>query len=268
MDFAGLLRYTCPYIKFAGDNLFMKKSVFMLLALLGAGMILAGCKSTSVALADHTPIAVITVVANHSLPWKEDDDPNDDSGKVQDGTLTTLVNKLINSDNIEFASGQDRVDYAMDSLTHLLEETGGFEVIDKEDVYKSKEYLNSRENIFNVLEARVKATGSKDFMKVGSMKARTFAKSLGAKSLVFAEFKFQKTNVRGNKWSGQVAASVTMRIRVLSDDGKELIDRDYSAVSADSLQIQGRKYDKDRLVEMVNETIDVVINRFIMDYII
>ena len=59
-----------------------------------------------------------------------------------------------------------------------------------------------------------------------------------------------------------------MRVRVLDDHGKELIDREYKATSPDALQISGRKYDKDRLVEMVNETIDLVINRFIMDYII
>ncbi len=241
--------------------------MFLVLALFAFAAIFTACKSAPIALADHSPIAVITVVGNHSLPWKEDDDPNADTEKGQDGTLTTLVNKLIGGNNIEFTSGQDRIDYAYDAFNSLLEEVGGYEVVPKETVQNSREYLNARENIFNVLEARVKATGTKDFMKAGSMRGRSFTKDMGAKSLIFAEFKFQKTNVRGNKWTGQVAASVTMRVRVLDENGKELIDREYSAVSPDALQISGRKYDKDRLVEMVNETIDLTINKFIMDYI-
>ena len=245
----------------------MKKSILLCFALAFAAGLVTGCKSAPIALADHAPIAVITVVGNHSLPWKEDDDPNDESDKGQDGTLTTLVNKLIGGNNVEFTSGQNRIDYAYDAFNSLLEEVGGFTVVPKETVQNSKEYVNARENIFNILEARVKATGTKDFMKAGSMRARSFTKDMGAKSLIFAEFKFQKTNIRGNKWTGQVAASVTMRVRVLDDRGKELIDREYSAVSPDALQISGRKYDKDRLVEMVNETIDVTINKFIMDYI-
>ncbi len=247
----------------------MKKSIFLVLTLLALTACLSGCKSAPIALEEHTPIAVVTVVGNHSLPWKDGDDPNAaDPDKNQDGTLTTLVNKLIGGNNVEFTSGQDRIDYAYDAFNSLLEEVGGFEVVPKDTVQHSREYTDSRENIFNILEARVKATGTKDFMKAGSMRARSFTKDMGAKSLIFAEFKFQKVNVRGNKWTGQVAAGVTMRVRVLDDHGKELIDREYKATSPDALQISGRKYDKDRLVEMVNETIDLVINRFIMDYII
>ena len=234
-----------------------------LLAMIGSFF---GCKSAGVVIADHSPVAVVSVIGNQSLPWKEPSNQNDDDDKDNGtGLLSTLTNKLINGDSVELTSAQDRLDYAADQLIALINENSGAEVLDRDMVLSSEAYLDSRENILKFMEAKLTATNYKNLTSLGAKRARMLMDDLGAKSLICVEFLFQKTNVSGNKWTGKVGAYVEMKIRVLDDRGTEIVNRDYSATSADSLPIRSRKYDKDALVDLFPDTIDSVISQFIVD---
>ena len=212
-----------------------------------------GCKSAGVVLADHSPIAVVSVIANQSLPWKESSNRNE------------LTNKLLNGDSVELTSAQDRIDYAADQLIALINENSGAEVLDRDMVLSSSVYLGTTENILKFMEAKKSATNYRNLTSLGAKRARMIMDDLGAKSLICVEFLFQKTNVSGNKWTGKVGAYVEMKIRYLDERGKEILNRDYKATSAESLPIKSRKYDKDALVDLFPETIDAVINQFIVD---
>lgn len=225
-----------------------------------------GCKSAGVVLADHSPIAVVSVIANQSLPWKESSNRNeDDENDNGTGLLSTLTNKLLNGDSVELTSAQDRIDYAADQLIALINENSGAEVLDRDMVLSSSVYLGTTENILKFMEAKKSATNYRNLTSLGAKRARMIMDDLGAKSLICVEFLFQKTNVSGNKWTGKVGAYVEMKIRYLDERGKEILNRDYKATSAESLPIKNRKYDKDALVDLFPETIDAVINQFIVD---
>lgn len=244
----------------------MKKIIVALVASVAALAFFMGCKTVPVGIADRGPVLVLSVTGNHSLPWKEDSNPNSDVDKDGDGDglLSNLVGSLISKNNVERLSGPDRLDYAVDSFHRLLEETGGVEVVPAETLFASQSYDNTRENIFNVLEAKISANGYKNLMKIGSKRARMIMEETGAKSLIIAEFKFQKTNISGNKWTGKVAAAVTMKIRYLDERGKEIVNSEFEATSVESLPIASRKYDKEALVDLFPDTIDAVINQFIL----
>ncbi|MBQ7159208.1 MAG: hypothetical protein IJS09_07295 [Treponema sp.] len=226
------------------------------------------CTSTNITLSDKVPVAVVTVTANHTLPWLNEetsDGKSDDAADDPDGLLTYAVNKLISGNNVEMTSDRARVDYAAESLNHLLEETGGFTVVPKKEVISASFYRKSRENILNYMVALVSADGYKNFMTMGSKNARILMDQIGAKSLVMANFTFQKARVSGNKWNGEAAAYAKMEIRLLDSRGKELMDREYSAISINTVPIRDRGYNKEELVELFPEAIDIVINKFVVD---
>ncbi len=243
------------------------KTKLVLLHLFTILIFFVGCASTHVALADMAPVAVVTVTANRTLPWleKEEASNNGDAVDDADGLLSYAANKLLGKNNVEILTDQDRVDWAAESLNRLLEETGGLEVVSPEKVVSSKTYTESRENILNYMVALVSAGDYKNFMSIGAKKARLFMDDIGAKSLVMANFTFQKSCASGNKWTGEIAASVTMEIRLLDSRGKEVLNRTYRAISGETVPMRNRSYDKEALIELFPDTIDVAVNKFIMD---
>ena len=153
----------------------------------------------------------------------------------------------------------------MGSFHALLAENAGVEVVDEADLFAAKSYATMRENILNFMEAKISATKYKLMLSIGSKRARMIMEETGAKSMILADFVFQKTNIRGNRWTGEVAALVTMKIIYLDERGKEIVNKTYTAASLERLPITRRKYDKDALVDLYPASIDAVINQFIVD---
>lgn len=248
----------------------MKKiieSLVLTAAACGAFFFVAGCKSTPVVLADHSPAAIMSVSANSALPWTEMKNSNNVAESDGTGVLTDMVNKVINGENPEVYTSQDRLDYAAQTLHELLGTTGGIEVLDHEKLEESKNYQAIITNPLNLIVASKSATGYKLISGVGAKRARLLMQETGAKSLVFAEFDFRKKNSAGNNWTGKVCAQVKMKIKIIDETGKEILNNEYIATSAEELPIKSRKYDRQALVNLFPATIDAVINQFIVSLI-
>ena len=165
----------------------MKRSAFAAAALLlFAATLLAGCKSAPVAINESGPIAIISVTGNPAIPWEKDE--NDDDADDGNGVLSTLVNKLVDGKNPELTTGKDRLDYAVDSFHALIEEIAEVEVIDDAVVKAAENYVSINENIFNLLDSTIGATGFKKLNTIGGKRARLLMQEIGAKSLIFLAF--------------------------------------------------------------------------------
>ncbi|MDE6350996.1 MAG: hypothetical protein K2K67_08345 [Treponemataceae bacterium] len=245
----------------------MKRLLSLCLLLSAVLLLCVGCQSAPVVLEEHSPVIVLAVTGNQSLPWKEQENQGDDDSDEAEGegVLTNLVNKVLKGNDVEYLAGYDRLDYAMGSFHALLAENAGVEVVDETDLFAAKSYATMRENILNFMEAKISATKYKLMLSIGSKRARMIMEETGAKSMILADFVFQKTNIRGNRWTGEVAALVTMKIIYLDERGKEIVNKTYTATSLERLPITRRKYDKDVLVDLYPATIDAVINQFIVD---
>lgn len=226
-----------------------------------------GCASTSLELANYAPVAVVTVLGNQSLPWVESEnfqaDANDDFDD-ETGLLSTMVNKLMNGNNPEYLTAADRVQYAAESFSYLLEENAGIAVIPSETVLHSQAYTDASRNIFSYLESRVAAQGYKNLMQLGAKRARLIMQETGAKSLLMADFVFRKKLVSGTKQRGEVAAYVTMEVRFLDERGRETLNKTYEVLSANTVHIASTKYNVDELLDLYAEAIETVINQFIV----
>lgn len=244
----------------------MKKNVVYVALATFASVLLASCGSTKIAIQEHSPVAVVSIIGNSSIPWVSDN-PNDNDDGDPDGLLSSVVNKLIDGDNPEIVTSVDRLDYANDSFSQILTEMTGCVVLPKESVVKSEAYADLGGSYFNLLAATKTGTDFKDLTGFGGKKARIALEKMGAKSAVVLNFTFQKKLLKGNKWNGDMCGLVTMKARMLNSRGKELINRTYTAQTSQRTKITSHKYDKNAFVATVNEAIDNAIRQFALEFV-
>lgn len=228
-------------------------------------LFLSGCASTKVALAEHSPVAIISVTGTNLVMWQSentDSDEEDDTSNL----LTGMANKLLDSKNPEILTAVDRLDYADETFRLVAEEIAGLSVLPKKNVVDSDIYKYSYRSLFNALSDSTCATGYKDMTVIGAKRARMLAKGVGAKSLVAMDFNFKKTLTRGTRHNGQIAASITMKIKLTDERGHETINKEYKKVSMNTTPIKGGYYDKDVLISLINETIEELITQFVLEF--
>ncbi len=130
----------------------------------------------------------------------------------------------------------------------------------------SDAYKYSYKSLFNVFSDSTCATGYKDMTVIGAKRSRMLAEGIGAKSLVAMDFNFKKTLARGTRHDGQVAAAVTMKIKLTDENGREAVNKEYSKTSRETTPVKGGYYDKNVLVSLINETIDDLITQFALEF--
>lgn len=244
----------------------MKKNVVFVALAASASILLASCGSTKIAIQEHSPVAVFSIVGNSQVPWVADD-PNDPDEADADGVLSSVVNKLIDGQNPEIVTALDRLDYADDSIHQILPEITGCEVLEKNVVLSSEGYDELKPSYFNLLASTKTATGYKDLTTVGSKNARIAMNKIGAKSAIVLNFTFQKKLLKGNKWNGELCGLVTMKAKLLNERGKELLNKTYVAQTTERTKISSHKYDKDAFVNTLKEGIDSAIRMFALEFV-
>ena len=221
---------------------------FVAAALAAAALTLGSCASAPVVIADHGPVALVSVVSNTSVPWLDPDDEDADDGN---GLLSSMVNGLVDGGNPERLTGAERAERAEERFREVLAEVGGVEVLDREAVVKSRAYGRIGASLYNSLSSTVVPEGYKDLTTLGSKDARLLMEETGARSLVILQLSFHKRLERGNRWNGSLRGGVTMKVRVLGSDGGEISSGTVVGLTSGALEVSGRKYDRDALVEML-----------------
>lgn len=244
----------------------MKKIFALLLAASFGAAFLTSCGSTKIAIQEHSPVAVFSIIGNSQIPWTKDD-PNDPDEAESDGLLSTMVNKLIDGQNPELVTAVDRLDYADASFRQILPEMTGCEVLSKEAVLSSEAYEDLNASYFNALSSTKSATDYKDMTTIGAKPARIAIEGVGAKSAAILNFTFQKKLLKGNKWNGELVGIVTMKAKLLNSRGKEIINKTYEVQVPTRVKISSHKYNKNTLVDSLNEGIDSVIRQFALEFI-
>ncbi len=241
----------------------MKKTL-ILSACASLSLLFSSCKSAPITFDNRSPIGILSVMGNSAITWYSDKDSDED---MSDGLLTTMVNKLIDSNNPEVTTGVDRADYTDESLRSMLEEIGGVKVIAKDKVLKSSTYQAYSRSPLAFLDTSVAATG---YTKLGGLSAKTarnIMREIGAKSLIIANIDCHKTLYSGNNRNGKVQGMVTLKIKFIDERGKEIVNKEFTVLSDDLVIMRGRKYDKAEFVESFKELIDNSIKLFIMEYV-
>ncbi len=242
----------------------MKKSSIIGFSCISALLLLSGCASTKIALSEYSPAAVISVTGTNLVMWQsENQNPDEDDS---DNILTGMANKILDSRNPEIETAVDRLDYADESLRRIAGEIAGLSVLPKESVVDSDVYKYSYRSLFNVFSDSTCATDYKDMTVIGAKRSRVLAEGIGAKSLVAMDFNFKKALARGTRHDGQIAAAITMKIKLTDEKGHEAVNKEYKKLSKETTPVKGGYYDKKVLVSLINETIDDLITQFAVEF--
>lgn len=244
----------------------MKKNIAALLCGVISLGFFVGCASNKVDLSASSPVALVSVIGNSSIPWVKEDEGNDvKSGS--DGLLTNMVNKMIDGDNPEMTTAVDRLDYAADSFSKILPEMTGCEVLPSEQVVNNESYLDLRGSFYNTLISTKSATNYKDFTTLKGKNAAKLISELNAKGLAILNFTFEKKLTKGNKWNGECRVIATMKAKILDEKGKELVNKTYSSQSAKVVRIRNHKYEKQEVADNLYDEIDNVIRKFATEFL-
>ena len=245
----------------------MKKFNTLSLALVSIAFVLTGCASTKISLQESSPVAVISIIGNTQVPWIDEDDETvlaTDEPEAE-SLLTSMASRIMDSNNPEILTAVDRLDYAFDSASMNILEMTGCAVLPKEEVLSSEAYTYLTPSYFNSLTPTKTATGFKDLTTIGAKNARYLMDSIGAKSLLILSFTFQKEVVKGTKTNGAIGGVVTMKAKLLNNRGREVLNKIFVAKTSEPIKIMRGQYNKDSLVEQLENTIDDVMRQFCME---
>lgn len=245
----------------------MKKFNTLSLALVSIAFVLTSCASTKISLQESSPVAVISIIGNTQVPWIDEDDETilaTDEPEAE-SLLTSMASRIMDSNNPEILTAVDRLDYAFDSASMNILEMTGCAVLPKEEVLSSEAYTYLTPSYFNSLTPTKTATGFKDLTTIGAKNARYLMDSLGAKSLLILSFTFQKDVVKGTKTNGAIGGVVTMKAKLLNNRGREVLNKIFVAKTSEPIKIMHGQYNKDSLVEQLENTIDDVMRQFCME---
>ena len=212
-----------------------------------------------VEIAKEFPIAIVSVSSNTTVPWYEENTNSSEEDDInEDGLINSMLNKSINAKNPEISSNKDRINYAEEKLISILQTKGGFELLDKDSVLNSKIYKGINGNILDFMSSSCIPAGYKKLSPDSRKIARMIMDNLGAKSLLYITFQFEK-----EKSHSKVYARTTLGVRLLNDKGKLVIRKDYVGLSQNGAQMYGNSYDKQSLVDLFPESIEAAINKFL-----
>ncbi len=238
----------------------MKKTLF---ALLGAIPFLYGCASTPQNLKDFSPVAIMTVYSNPSVPWY---DEKTNSESVEDGILSGAVNRLINRKNPEHEERQERINYASSLLSQKMRDFG-LEVIDPTTHKDGSVYKDAGSDFIDYIENTVPAEGYKAITSSNGKMNRTFCKETGAKSVLYVNFRFQKVMVQEGVHNKGVAARIVMSVFGTDSNGSRIINKEYKAVSDGYADlIKSSNWDKEKVLSFYPDLEEQVITQFLTEF--
>ena len=226
----------------------------------------AGCGSVQKIPQDSLPMAVFSMSSNTSVNWF-DDGFNKDQNIKTGGVLSDQLNKFIDKNNPEHFTAAQRLTLADQIFREKMQEIAGISVITPEEFLSSKIYDEQTVSAFKYIEAREFLEGYKKIQTMGRKKSRLLIQELGLGGMFRLDFKFEKRLVQGNNWNGKVTAMAEMKVYFIDKSGKENHPKVYTAVSPQKIEISGRKYDQQALVDLFPELIENMILKFIMDNI-
>ncbi len=242
------------------------KKISLFLCAAAAVLGFSGCASAKIEKESISPLAIITVTGNSSLPWyvltKDGEEPSANKGLLQNA-----INSKFYDDDPEFTSSYNRLDYAEDAVRRIFGEIADIDFIDRETVLASKKYKSMNSGILSAFNTTITATDYKDLRTPDRYEVKKLCEDVGAKGCLVLDFEFFKKTTKGNSISGDVVPYVKMRIKMYDSNGKEIKYKNYKLEGSQVLKIKGRNYDTEEFIAMYPEVIDQLLTQVAMEFI-
>ena len=222
------------------------------------------CKSIPADLKSYSPVAIMTVYSNPSVPWYNE---KTNSETVDDGVLSGAVNRLINKKNPEVTTVQERIDEASEMLSSRMRDFE-LDVIDPQTLKDTPAYKNAGTDFLDYLGNAVPAAGYAALTSSNGKLNRMMCSETGAKSALYVNFRFQKVLVKDGVRDKGVAARLVMTVFATNSNGKKILNKEYKAVSEEYTDlIKSSDWDREKLISFFPALENKLITEFLLDYV-
>lgn len=237
----------------------MKKLSYIFISIL-VFLSIQSCKSTKIVIDSFTPLVPLTVVSNSSILWQTKE--SDLETEQNDGLISSAMNKLLFQNDIETTSVQNRIECIYESINNSFSSILGIEILPYTELMNSRTYNSASDAFFGSWAYQTKLDDTKLLSYSNSKQNRMILQELGAKSGLFANFKFEKRIQSGYLDNGRVVLCITAEFVLVNENGKILKRKEIYAESDKSIEIKNSIYDKVLLVDMAKDTIVIAVNKF------
>jgi hypothetical protein len=220
--------------------------------------IAASCVTSSKLLSQLDPIALVSVVSNEDINWR-DEEPTDPgllssllSRRMKDDPdlgIITKANELINTAEILFRSAT-----ASSDLINLA---------DKETVLNSHAYREAQINKYQVYKENVKPESYRLIDYRDKNFSSALARETGIQRSMFLEFDFTKFMAGGIGKNGQCRSSVVMNVIIKDANGKNIYKKKFTMWSTYSISVSAGAYSQSGLHELFESTLDKIYSEFL-----
>ena len=225
-----------------------------------SALLFVSCASSkkTIDIADVSPAAVLTIASNERIGWLGTNG-DDDSG----GLLTGYLLKLSASANADkpsviYNSTDKLLAYAEKCLREKLI-AAGFSLVPAEDVFAVKTYAESRQNANVLRDDGNLAEGYRCFAPASKAVIKGVSAETGARSCVFALFKFNKELLSGDDMTGDIIPVVSVSLEFTDANASKICTLSGSASGSERLYSERGTYDYEKLFSFFPDLIDAAV---------
>ena len=236
----------------------MKRAAFVLLVV-NVVFLGAGCATSGAALlAQKDPIALVSVVSNWDINWKDEDPINPNSAGF-------LIDKALRDDpDLTVVSYADELITTAETLfQNAIANSPLINLAEKKTVLSSRAYQEAKLNNIQINHKMVKPAE----YRFVNYRDRNFPAAMinetGIQRSMFVEFNFTKSMVSGFGKNGNLRADIDMIITILDSKGKTIYRKMVSSWSGSSIRVASEVYSRTGLMELFEDAISEVCHEFL-----
>ena len=214
----------------------------------------------------HAPLALVTVVSNQDIYWL-----GENPSSAIDLAVTDFVRDRLglrrDGATVRISNAGELINEADEILRKVLSEAGVFRLVDKELVINSQSYTSAGSESPRGRTQRLVAARGYRFIEHNDRRfAANLSRELGANSLLFVTFEFNKEMVSGFGNTGTFRARVTMETVMVNASGRRLFRDEITTLGSERIAVRSRAYYQEDLMDMLREAIGEACYRFIWQF--
>ena len=206
-------------------------------------LIMTACATTDKRqLFGSSPIALVSVVANNDINWK-------DEGPVNVAAASRSARRTMEEDpdqNMVTFSGAI-IDEALDIIRSILESSPFISFVPDETVLRSRSYNNARPNAVQEKDEMAKPV---DYRYINFRDKNFFADfsaETGINKTLFISLDLTKAMASGFGKNGSFRVNVSMSVMLVNEKGKRLFYKIYTVPGRDTISVSGGMYSQSEI---------------------
>jgi hypothetical protein len=231
-----------------------KTSIFLIFVIFA----FSSCASTKSGLFSEAPIALVSVVSNYDINWKDEE-------ATSDSAISRSLRRALGADEdwVIFTRADTIIDEIEEIIRKTLEASPLVSLAPKENVLGSRAYNEARIDLAQQKDRMVKPDGYRLISHLDKNFYPILAKETGIERSLFITLDLTKEMYSGFSKNGNGRAKVEMTVVLKDSRGKNLFYKAYTVSSSGTFKVTSGAYSQEELLEHLRSAINYVCQDFL-----